>query len=220
MRSDKKQLRHRTTYSNVDKYSSRIRCGPRPQSPPPSYSDPFCFWSSPPLPVVFSGKLSWGVRMLSGQAVMTRWYPNSSQSLSWMEGLLNLVLHHNTCCWRMFSNLRYFRTCGNTKGTEQLLTWLMLSLFFGLQSGASPVWWRIVISVEEGTWPDWIIKGCNDSTSLGLHNGNPHPQFSHNQACCYTWLPHHRLSAPNLTQKNHVSPSLKTEFISRPDPYA
>lgn len=106
-------------------------------APPPSYSDPFCFWSSPPLPVVFSGKLSWGVRMLLGQAVMTHWYPNSSESPSWMEGLLNLVLYHNTYCWRMFSNLRYFKTRENTKGTEQLLAWLMLSLFFGLQSGAS-----------------------------------------------------------------------------------
>lgn len=45
---------------------------------PPSYSDPFCFWSSPPLPVVFLGRLIWSVRMLLGQAVMTRWYPNSS----------------------------------------------------------------------------------------------------------------------------------------------
>lgn len=81
--------------------------------------------------------------MLLGQAVMTRWYPNSSAwtsaSPAWMKGLLNLDLYNNTYCWRMLLNLHYFKTCENTKVTKQLLTWLMVSLCSGLQCGASPV---------------------------------------------------------------------------------
>lgn len=35
---------------------------------------PLASWSNPLLPVVFWGRLSWSVRMLSGHAVLTQWY--------------------------------------------------------------------------------------------------------------------------------------------------